>query len=161
MSQVGSSKYGWIRPGVTLATMLAAVIATGVALFGMWNDTHGDLAVRCLASDAPGAAIGARGNVYATYASLYPAGRYCLWEGYDGTIAIEQTGWVTTWIALGFLALAVGAFVATIGTEWWIPAGLLMLLVLGGWVTMWAMSTTFLSPVFWTELPPSQLPPTG
>lgn len=36
-------------------------------------------------------------------------------------MAVEQTGWTMTWIALAFLALAFTALLAVLGTEWWIP----------------------------------------
>lgn len=154
-------KYAWARQGITMATMVAAVIATAVPVFGVWFETRGSTATRCLESRSPEAAVGVNGNVEAAYATVFPAGRYCLWKGYDGTIAVEQTGWTATWVALAFLVLAIVALCASIRTTWWMPAALLMILVLGGWVTIWAMSTTFLSPVFWPDLPPSQLPPGG
>lgn len=126
------------------------------------GDTRGGASTRCFLDSAfPGTVTSVDVNVDAAYATLFPAGRYCLWRELDGTIAVEQTGWIATRIALGFLALAVVAFFAVIRTDWWIPSILVLLLVLGGWGTIWFMSDTCLSPIFWSDLPPSQLPPGG
>lgn len=158
----GGSQYAWVRPVVSLAVMVAALIATAVAVFGMSLDTYGGASTRCfLDSTFPGNVTSVDVNVDSAYATAFPAGRYCLWKEYDGAIAVEQTGWIATWIALGFLVLAVAAFLALIGTKWWVPGALVLVLILGGWVTNGAMSDTFLSPVFWPDLPPSQLPPRG
>ena len=147
---------------MSLTVLVAALIATTVAVFGMWIDTYGSAESRCDDSANPARTISVDSSVDSAYATAFPAGRFCLWKEWDGgAIAIEQTGWVPTWIAVGFLVLAVVAFFALIGTEWLIPGALLLVLILGGWVTIWFMSDTFLSPVFWPELPPSQLLPVG
>lgn len=162
MEDLGGAKHAWVRPGVSLAVLVTALIATAIAVFGMWFDTYGDASTRCFLDSAfPGNVTSVHVNVEAAYATVFPAGRYCLWKQLDGTVAVEQTGWIATWIAVGSLVLAVAAFLVLIGTEWWVPGVLVLLLILGGWGTIWFMGDALLSPVFWTELPPSQLPPGG
>lgn len=148
-----------MRPAVALATIFAAWIATVFAAFCMWIDTRGDAFTRCyLDSHYPGVVIDV-GVPAAAYATAFPAGRYCLWRASDGTTAVEQTGWISTWVALGFLVLACVAVLALIRTEWWVPAALGMLVVILGWFGIIVASDTILSPVFWSELPPLQYPP--
>ena len=157
-----TSNHAWIRPAVSATVLLAALIATAAAVFGMWIDTYGSAETRCfLDSTFPGTVTSVDVTVDAAYATGFPAGRYCLWAEYDGTITVEQTGWIPTWIALGFLVLAIVAFFALIGTEWVTPGALLLVLILGGWVTIWVMSDTFLSPVLWPDPPPIQSLPVG
>jgi hypothetical protein len=154
------SSNSWVRPAVGLATIFAAWIATVFAAIGMWIDSHGDAFTRCfLDSQYPGVVISEDVNVAAAYATAFPAGRYCLWKAYDGTIAVEQTGWINTWVALGFLVLACVAVLALIRTEWWVPATLGMLVVILGWIGIIVTSDTIVSPVLWPELPPIQYPP--
>lgn len=153
------SSYAWVRPAVGLATIFAAWIAALYAAVSMWIDTRGDAFTRCfLDSQHPGAVIDVDVPA-AAYATAFPAGRYCWWRASDGTIAVEQTGWISTLVALGFLVLACVAVLALIGTEWWFPAALGMLVVIIGWVGIIVASDTIVSPVFWPELPPTQYPP--
>lgn len=135
--------------------MLAAVVATWVAAIGMAVDSHNDASARCYFDGPyPGAGSNEHFNVAAAYATAFPAGRYCLWRGVDGSIVVYQTGWVATWVALVFFVLACAALLVLLRTKWWVPGALGMAVVILGWMCILLTSDTFLSPVFWNELPP-------
>lgn len=112
----------WV-PSLVASWALVCALAAGVLAVDLLASTRENIEYRCLVN-APASGISSAENaLVAARATLFPAGRECVWRAVDGGLIVEQTGWLTT---SAFVVCGIGALVIAI-------------LCLAAWRYLWAL----------------------